>query len=78
MSNAIEITGHNVLTAAKERLMWIFDTFDKICLSFSGGKDSTVLYHLAAEISRIKRKSFQSYLLTGKYNIILPLDMLRT
>ncbi len=58
MSNAIEITGHNVLTAAKERLMWIFDTFDKICLSFSGGKDSTVLYHLAAEISRIKRKKF--------------------
>ena len=37
--------GKNVLEAAQERIKWIFDTFEQISLSFSGGKDSTVLFH---------------------------------
>lgn len=48
--------GMNVLDAALLRLDWIFDNFDHICLSFSGGKDSTVLFHLAATIARAKDK----------------------
>lgn len=39
----------NVLEAAKERISWTFDTFTKIIVSFSGGKDSTVLTHLVME-----------------------------
>lgn len=38
--------GVDVLTAAQERIRWTFDTFPQIYLSFSGGKDSTVLLHL--------------------------------
>lgn len=30
-------TGENVLRAAVERINWVFDTFEEICLSFSGG-----------------------------------------
>jgi predicted phosphoadenosine phosphosulfate sulfurtransferase len=39
----------NVLEAAKERTNYIFNNFEKIYLSFSGGKDSTVMLHIAME-----------------------------
>lgn len=39
----------NVLTAAKERISYTFDHFDRILLSFSGGKDSSVMFHLVME-----------------------------
>jgi len=39
-------TNKNVLDAAKERISYIFDEFENICVSISGGKDSTVLAHL--------------------------------
>ena len=39
----------NVLTAAKERISFTFDNFEKILLSFSGGKDSSVMFHLVME-----------------------------
>jgi predicted phosphoadenosine phosphosulfate sulfurtransferase len=44
----------DVLTSARERISYIFDEFDKIIVSISGGKDSTVLCHLAL-IEAIKR-----------------------
>lgn len=44
--------GINVLEAAKERMRYTFDNFEKIYLSFSGGKDSTVMMHLACEEAR--------------------------
>src|SRR5690606_9294946 len=36
----------NVLLAAKKRIEFLFDNYDNISLSFSGGKDSTALFHL--------------------------------
>ncbi|HWQ18461.1 MAG TPA: phosphoadenosine phosphosulfate reductase family protein, partial [Methanotrichaceae archaeon] len=47
-------TGKNVLEAAQDRMAFIFDTFENIYVSVSGGKDSTALYHLALE-EAIKR-----------------------
>lgn len=44
----------NVLNATRERIEIIFDSFKKICISFSGGKDSTVMMHLMME-EAIKR-----------------------
>lgn len=44
----------DVLTASQDRIVWIFDHFDKILISFSGGKDSTVLFHLVMD-EAIKR-----------------------
>lgn len=39
----------NVLDAARKRMEYIFDEFEHIIVSISGGKDSTVLAHLALE-----------------------------
>lgn len=47
--------GADVLTAAQSRISWTFDTFSKIYVSFSGGKDSTVMLHLVMD-EAIKRK----------------------
>lgn len=45
----------NVLEAAQNRVEWTFDNFERVAVSFSGGKDSTVMLHLVAE-EAIKRK----------------------
>jgi len=44
----------NVLEAAKQRIEYTFDKFEKVYLSFSAGKDSTVMLHLVME-EAIKR-----------------------
>lgn len=48
--------GVDVFSAARQRVAWVFDTFGKVSVSFSGGKDSTVLLHLAAEEARRRRR----------------------
>ena len=44
--NYIDIS---VLEASKQRISKIFDSFEKYYISFSGGKDSTVMTHLVME-----------------------------
>lgn len=39
----------SVLDASRERISYTFDNFDRIYLSLSGGKDSTVMFHLVME-----------------------------
>lgn len=51
-------TGEDVLSAVTGRVEWIFNTFSQVCLSFSGGKDSTVLFHIVATIARRKHRRF--------------------
>lgn len=36
--------------AARERIRHVYDTFDTVCVQFSGGKDSTAVLYLAKEI----------------------------
>lgn len=40
---------HDVLKAARNRVRYIFDHFDRIYVSFSGGKDSSVMMHLVLD-----------------------------
>lgn len=44
--------GKSVLQAARERVSYAFDNFPNIYLSFSGGKDSGVMMHIACEEAR--------------------------
>ena len=41
--------GISVLDAAIERIKWTLDNFDRVYVSFSGGKDSTVMLHLVMD-----------------------------
>lgn len=50
--------GIDVLTAAKQRIRETFDFFPRVYVSFSGGKDSTVMLHLAAQEARRRNRRF--------------------
>lgn len=47
----------NVHAAAIERLNYVFARFERVCVSFSGGKDSTVLLHLAHQVAQERGRS---------------------
>ncbi len=42
----------NILEAAKERITRTLNTLPRVCVSFSGGKDSGLMLHLTAELAR--------------------------
>ncbi len=46
----------DVLTAAKERISFIFDNFERVYISFSAGKDSTVMLHLVMAEARARNR----------------------
>lgn len=51
----------DVLTAAQKRIAYLFDHYDNISLSFSAGKDSTVLFHLINEEAKRRNRQFILY-----------------
>ena len=48
----------NVFDASLERIEYAFDNFDNLCVSFSGGKDSTLMIQLVDMIAKKKNKQF--------------------
>lgn len=46
----------NVYEASIKRIQYVFDNFNKIYVSFSGGKDSTIMLHMAVEEARKRNK----------------------
>jgi predicted phosphoadenosine phosphosulfate sulfurtransferase len=65
--------GVDVYAAAKERVAWTFDTFERVYCSFSAGKDSTVMLHLMAEEARRRNARFGVLLvdLEGQYKLTI-------
>lgn len=47
-----EYTGQNVYDALQDRLKYIFEEFDNIFVSFSGGKDSGLLLNLTLDFQK--------------------------
>lgn len=63
----------DVEQACKERIEYVFDHFDRVYVSFSGGKDSTVMLHMVMD-EAIKRKRKVGVLLIdleGQYKITI-------
>jgi predicted phosphoadenosine phosphosulfate sulfurtransferase len=63
----------NVLDASRERISFMFDNFEKIYISFSAGKDSTIMYHLVAEEARKRKRKIGVLLidLEGQYHLTI-------
>lgn len=63
----------NVLDAARLRISEAFDEFEKLYVSFSAGKDSTVMLHLVAEEARKRNVKFGLLLvdLEGQYKLTI-------
>jgi predicted phosphoadenosine phosphosulfate sulfurtransferase len=63
----------NVLEAARERISDVFDSFERIYLSFSAGKDSTVMLHLvmAEAIKRNRKIGILLVDLEAQYNLTI-------
>lgn len=63
----------NVLEAARKRISIIFDNFPKICVSFSGGKDSSVMTHLVMDeaIKRNRRVGLLFIDLEAQYKLTI-------
>lgn len=70
---AKKLLGKNVYEAARERVAWAFDTFERLYVSFSGGKDSTVMLHLVMdEAIRRGRKVGALFVdLEGQYKLTI-------
>lgn len=49
----------DVLSATQKRISYIFDNFENVVLSFSGGKDSTVMFHITADEARRRLKKIK-------------------
>ncbi len=54
MPNLKRYNQTSVLVAARERITFTFDNFERVYVSFSGGKDSTVMLHMVMD-EAIKR-----------------------
>lgn len=54
MSTLKQYRQQNVYEATQDRINFVFDNFERIYVSFSGGKDSTVMLHMVAK-EAIKR-----------------------
>lgn len=65
--------GIDVLTASRSRISWVFDRFEKIYVSFSAGKDSTVMLHLVMDeaIKRNRRIGVLLIDLEGQYKLTI-------
>lgn len=72
--------GINVLEAAQQRISFTFDNFPRIYVSFSGGKDSTVMLHLVMDeaIKRNRKIGVLFVDLEGQYKLTIDhiLEML--
>lgn len=64
---------YDVNTAAEERMAWTFDHYPRVYVSYSAGKDSTVMLYLAAEEARRRGRRIGVMLidLEGQYRVTM-------
>jgi len=69
--------GMDVYTAAQERISWTFDNFKRIYLSFSGGKDSTVMLHMVMDEAKRRNRKIGLFMIDWECQIGLTIDFTR-
>lgn len=75
MSRTAILGNKNVVEATKKRVEFIFDNYDSIELSFSGGKDSTVLFHFFNQEAKKRNRKFYLFFLDQEAEYQGTIDM---
>ena len=70
-------TNESVLEAAKERIRKIFDEYPNVCVSISGGKDSTVLAHLVMLEARRRGRKVKLFFLDEEVDYENTIDQIK-
>lgn len=70
--------GIDVLEASKRRIEETFDSFENIYLSFSGGKDSTVMFHLVMEEAIKRGRKIHVMFIDWECQFTITIDHIRS
>jgi predicted phosphoadenosine phosphosulfate sulfurtransferase len=67
----------SVLDAARDRISWIFDEFEEVQVSISGGKDSTVLLALALQEAEKRNRVIEVFFLDQEAEYQATIELIR-
>ncbi|EPD1675883.1 hypothetical protein ACR6LM_000425 [Enterococcus faecalis] len=67
----------NVFDATLKRLEYIFEEFDKVYFSFSGGKDSGLMVQLANLVAEKLDRNFDLLILNIEANYTATVDFIK-
>ena len=68
----------NVFDAALERIEFAFDNFDNLCVSYSGGKDSTVMIQLVEMIAKKKNRKYDVLFIDMEAQYLMTIEHIKT
>ena len=68
----------NVFDASLERIEFAFDNFDNLCVSYSGGKDSTVMIQLVNMIAKKRNRKFDVLFIDMEAQYLMTIEHIKT
>lgn len=68
----------NVFEASLERIEFAFDNFENLCVSYSGGKDSTLMIQLVNMIAEKKNRKFDVLFIDMEAQYLITIEHIKT
>jgi predicted phosphoadenosine phosphosulfate sulfurtransferase len=68
----------NVFDASMERIEFAFDNFENLCVSYSGGKDSTVMIQLVEMVAKKKNKKYDVLFIDMEAQYLMTIEHIKT
>ena len=68
----------NVFDASLERIEFAFDNFDNLCVSYSGGKDSTLMIQLVNMIAKKRNRKFDVLFIDMEAQYLMTIEHIKT
>jgi len=67
----------NVFDAAIERIEFAFDNFDNLCVSYSGGKDSTVMIQLVEMVAKKRNRKYDVLFIDMEAQYLMTIEHIK-
>ena len=68
----------NVFDAAMERIEFAFNNFENLCVSYSGGKDSTVMIQLVEMIAKKRNRKYDVLFIDMEAQYLMTIEHIKT